>query len=45
MDTVTVRLSPEEARRRRTKNIAMALSLLALVVLFFIVTLVKMGGS
>lgn len=37
-------LSVEEARRRRVKNIALALTLLALVVLFFLITLVKLGG-
>jgi hypothetical protein len=44
MDALTVRLGPEEVRRRRTKNIAVALSLLALVVLFFAITLVRLGG-
>jgi hypothetical protein len=45
MDALVMRLSPEELRRQRKKNIALALSLLALVVLFFMVTLVKLGGS
>jgi hypothetical protein len=34
----------EEHRRRRGRNLALAGVLLALVVLFFILTLVKMGG-
>lgn len=38
-------LTPEQARRRRTKNIALALALLALVVLFYIVSLVRMGAG
>ena len=32
-------------RRRRQKNIALALVLLGLVVIFYLVTLVKLGGS
>jgi hypothetical protein len=35
----------ERARRLRSKNVALALALLALVVLFFIVSLVRMGGG
>jgi hypothetical protein len=31
-------------RRQRAKNIAVACGLLALVVLFFLITLVKLGG-
>jgi hypothetical protein len=38
-------LTPEEARRRRARNIAVALVLLGLAVLFYIVTLVKLGGQ
>jgi hypothetical protein len=34
----------DEHRRRRGRNFALAGVLLALVVLFFILTLVKMGG-
>lgn len=37
-------LTDEQARRRRQRNIAIALSLAALVVLFFVLTLVKLGG-
>ncbi|MFO1075659.1 MAG: hypothetical protein U1E17_23745 [Geminicoccaceae bacterium] len=32
-------------RRQRAKNIAMALALLALVALFYLITLVKLGAS
>ena len=35
----------ELRRRRRAKNIGLALALLALVVLFFLLTLVKLGGA
>jgi hypothetical protein len=39
-------MSEEELRRRqRTKNVALALGLVSLVVLFYLLTLVKMGGS
>ena len=33
------------ARRQRSKNVALALALFALVVLFFIISLVRMGGG
>ena len=32
-------------RRQRAKNLAVAFALLALVVLFFLITLVKLGGG
>jgi accessory gene regulator protein AgrB len=35
---------PEDLRRRKRRAIAMALVLLGLVVLFFITTIVRMGG-
>ena len=35
----------ELRRRQRGKNVALALGLVALVVLFYLVTLVKMGGG
>jgi hypothetical protein len=39
-------LSDEEIkRRRRGKNIAVALALLALVVLFYLITMVKLKGN
>jgi len=34
-----------ERRRRRQKNLAVALGLLALCVLFYLITIVKIGGS
>ena len=37
--------SPQDMARRKKRAIAMALVLLALVVLFFITTLVRMGGN
>ncbi len=35
----------ELKRRRRAKNLAMAAGLVGLVVLFYLITLVKMGGA
>ena len=35
----------EERRRRRGKNIALGLILFALFVLFYVITIVKMGGN
>ncbi len=35
----------DQRRRQRTKNIALAMALVALVALFYLITLVKMGGS
>ena len=36
-------LTPEQKRRRRARSIAIALTLGALVLLFYIVTIVKLG--
>ena len=36
-------LTPEQQRKRRARSIAIALTLGALVVLFYIVTIVKLG--
>ena len=36
-------LTPEQKRRRRNRSIAIALTLAALVVLFYVVTIVKLG--
>ena len=38
-----VTLTPEQLRRRRNRSIAIALSLGALVLLFYVVTVVKLG--
>ena len=38
-------LTDEQKRRRRARSIAIALSLAALVVLFYLVTLVKLGPA
>lgn len=40
-----IRLSPEERRRRRARSVAIALALAGLVVLFYVVTLAKLGGG
>jgi ferric-dicitrate binding protein FerR (iron transport regulator) len=39
-----VTLTPEQQRRRRARSIAIALALAALVILFYVVTLVKGPG-
>ena len=38
-----IRLSEEQRRRRRARSVAIALVLAALVVLFYVVTIVKLG--
>jgi hypothetical protein len=38
-------LTEEESRRRRGKNIALALILFGLFVLFYVITIVKMTGN
>jgi hypothetical protein len=40
-----VPMSPEEARVRRGRNIALALGLVLFVVLVFVVSIVRMGAS
>ena len=40
-----VRLSPEELQRQRARSKALGLVLGALAVLFFIVTIAKLGGN
>lgn len=42
---VTQPFSPEDMARRRKRAIATALVLAGLVVLFFVTTLVRLGGS
>ena len=37
--------SPEDMRRRRKRSIALALILFGLVVLFFVTTIVRLGGD
>jgi cell division septal protein FtsQ len=38
-----IRLTPEQKKRQRARSIAIAAVLVALVVLFYVVTIVKMG--
>jgi hypothetical protein len=40
-----VSVSDQEARRRRTKNIGLAVLLLALAGLFYLITIVKLTGN
>lgn len=46
VDEITpVALTPEQARARRSRNIAIALALFAMVALFFAMTIVRLGGA
>lgn len=38
-------LTEEQQRRRRARNVAIAVTLAVLVVLFYVVTVFKMGGD
>jgi len=38
-------MSPEDQARRRRRSIAIALVLVALVVLFYVTTIVRLGGN
>jgi hypothetical protein len=38
-------LQPDEQERRRSRSIAIALALAAMAVLFFITTIVRLGGN
>lgn len=42
-DEQGVRLTPEQQKKRRSRSIAIALALVALVLLFYVVTIVKLG--
>ena len=41
----TVSVSESQKKSRRGRNIALGLSLAGLVVLFYVVTLIKLGGN
>jgi len=38
-----IKLTDDQQKKRRSRSVAIALSLLAMVVLFYVVTIVKMG--
>ena len=40
-----MQLSDEEKKRRRTRSIAIALALAGIVVLFYLVTIVRLGSN
>ncbi len=44
-ELAAVRLTPEQARRRRARSVAIGLVLAALVVLFYVATFIKMGAG
>ncbi|WP_187371440.1 hypothetical protein [Methylobacterium oryzihabitans] len=41
--TLPTQLTPEEARRRRKRSVAIALVLAALVLIFYVLTIAKLG--
>ena len=40
-----IALTPEQQRRRRIRSIAIGLGLAALVVIFFLITIIRLGGN
>ncbi|SON54658.1 hypothetical protein HDIA_1117 [Hartmannibacter diazotrophicus] len=40
-----IELTPEQKRRRRNRNVAIGVALGAMVVLFYMITIVKIGGN
>lgn len=40
-----VRQSDEQRRRQRGRNVALAVVLLGLVILFYVITMVRIGGA
>ena len=44
-DVESVTLTPEQQARLRRRNIVVAVSLIAMVALFFAMTLVRLGGN
>ena len=40
----TIKLSDSQKRSRRGRNIALGLLLAALVILFYVITIIKIGG-
>jgi hypothetical protein len=40
-----VRLTDEQVRRRRSRSIAIALVLAGLVAIFYVITIIKLGGN
>ena len=40
-----VELTPDQRRRQRRKNIALAIGLLLLVVLFYVITMIKLSSN
>ena len=43
--TIPMKLTPEQERRRRTKNYVVGALLLAFVVLFYFLTMVRMSAN
>jgi len=43
-DGPKVVLTPEQAKSRRARNVAIGLAIFGFIVLFYVVTIVKLGG-
>jgi hypothetical protein len=43
MSTDGIRLTDDQQKRRRARNIAIGLTLAAMVVMFYVITVVKLG--
>ena len=42
---IVTALTPEQEKRRRQRNVAIGLAVTALVVIFYLITLVKLGPN
>lgn len=40
-----IEITPEQTRKRRQKNIALAVGLAVLVLLFYVITVIKLSGN
>lgn len=45
IDPMPIVLTPQQVKARRSRNIAIAVILVALCVLFFAMTIVRLGGN
>ncbi len=45
MEDDRIKLTPEELKAQRRRSVAIALGLVALIVIFYVVTVIRMGSS
>lgn len=45
MEEDRIQLTPEEQKAQRRRSVAIALGLVALIVIFYVVTVIRMGAS